>query len=346
MIYFSCDYHYGAHPRILERLATYNTEANVGYSMDEHTAKAKALIKSKIGREDVDVHILVGGTQTSTTVIAAALKPYQGVLTADSGHINQHETGAIEATGHKVIGLPGVNGKLTAEQVHEFYLAHKNNSAYEHIVMPKMVYISNPTEVGSIYSKAELTALAKICKEDGLYLFMDGARLGYGLTSPENDLDLETIADCCDVFYIGGTKCGAMFGEAVIITNDVLKEDFRFMIKQHGGMLAKGWLLGIQYEALFEDNLYFDICKHANDQAMRIKKAFSDQGILFKVDSPTNQQFVMLTDEQAMKFADKYVVEDEERALHTSPRAVRFCTSWATKTEEVDMLIEDIKRWC
>lgn len=346
MIYLSCDYHHGVHPKILERLYQYNMEPNTGYSEDEHCAHAAQLIKDACEAPAADVHFLVGGTQTNTTIIASALRPYQGVLTAVSGHINNHETGAIEATGHKVIGLPSDDGKITAKRIHDYYLMHKNNGSYEHIVMPKMVYISNPTEIGSIYSKAELEAISHVCREDGLYLFMDGARLGYGLTSPENDLDLPMIAKYCDVFYIGGTKCGAMFGEAVVITNDDLKKDFRFMIKQNGGMLAKGWLLGIQFEVLFENNLYFDICKHAVDQAMRIRKAFVDKGIDFQVESPTNQQFVMLDDDVMKKFDEKYVTCDDEKFSGKVKRPVRFCTSWATKEEDIDVLIKDIDAWC
>lgn len=346
MIYLSCDYHYGAHPRIMEKMAAYNTEPNTGYSEDTHCARAAQLIKDACEDQSVAVHFLVGGTQTNTTIIAAALRPHQGVIAPVGGHINHHETGAIESTGHKVIALPSEDGKLTAKQVEEYVLAHKQNESYEHIVMPKMVYISNPTEFGSLYFKQDLEDLRKVCDKYGLYLFMDGARLGYGLMSPENDLDLPTITKCCDVFYIGGTKCGALFGEAVVISNPALKEDFRFILKQRGGMLAKGWLLGIQFETLFEDGLYFDICKHAIDQAMRIKKAFQDKGIEFEVDSPTNQQFVMLDADVIKKFDEKYVTCDDEKPTGKAVRSVRFCTSWATKTEEIDELVKDIEAWC
>lgn len=346
MIYLSCDYHHGAHPKIMERMNQCNMEPNTGYGEDPHCAHAAQMIKDLCQDQSVAVHFMVGGTQTNTTIIAAALRPHQGVVTAVSGHINNHESGAIESTGHKVIGLPSDDGKLSAAQIHEYYLAHKQNESYEHIVMPKMVYISNPTEFGSIYSKAELEEISRVCHEDGLYLFMDGARLGYGLMSPENDLDLPVITKCCDVFYIGGTKCGALFGEAVVITNPSLKEDFRFILKQRGGMLAKGWLLGIQFETLFEDGLYFEICKHAVDQAMRIKKAFESKGVAFQVDSPTNQQFAMLTADVIRKFDEKYATCDDEKPTGKAVRSVRFCTSWATDPAEVDELIKDIEAWC
>lgn len=344
MIHFNCDYHEGAHPAIMEKLMETNMEQTVGYGEDAHCARAKALIKKAVGDEAADVHFLVGGTQTNTTVIAAALRPYQGVVTAVSGHINCHETGAIESTGHKVIALPSNNGKLTAEQIHDYYIWHKTNESYEHIVMPKMVYISNPTEYGTLYTKAELEAISRVCREDGLYLFLDGARLGYGLMAAENDMTLSDIYRLCDVFYIGGTKCGALFGEAVVIRNDELKRDFRFILKQRGGMLAKGRLLGIQFETLFENNLYFEISKHAIDEAMRIKKVLKDKGVSFVIESPTNQQFPIFSDSLIKKIGEKYGYEEDQRIDETHS-AIRFCTSWATKTENVDALIRDLQAW-
>ena len=344
MVLFNCDYHEGAHPAIMERMIATNMEQTVGYGEDAHCANARALIKKAVGDDNADVHFLVGGTQTNTTIIAAARRPYHGVVTAVSGHINCHETGAIESTGHKVIGLPSENGKLSAAQIRDYYLWHKTNESYEHIVMPKMVYISNPTEYGTLYTKAELEAISKVCREGGLYLFLDGARLGYGLMSEENDLTLPDIHRLCDVFYIGGTKCGALFGEAVVIRNDDLKKDFRFMLKQRGGMLAKGRLLGIQFETLFENNLYFDICKHAITQAMRIKKVFEDKHIPFVIESPTNQQFPILEDSLIKKIGEKYGYEEDQRIDETHS-SIRFCTSWATKTENVDALIADLEAW-
>lgn len=344
MVLFNCDYHEGAHPAIMERMMATNMEQTVGYGEDGHCAHAKELIRRAVEDSGVDVHFLVGGTQTNTTVIAAALRPYQGVVTAVSGHINCHETGAIESTGHKVIGLPSNDGKLTAKQIHDYYVWHKTNESYEHIVMPKMVYISNPTEYGTLYTKAELEEISEVCREDGLYLFLDGARLGYGLMAEENDVTLPDINRLCDVFYIGGTKCGALFGEAVVIRNDELKKDFRFMLKQRGGMLAKGRLLGIQFETLFENNLYFDICKHAITQAMRIKKVFTDKNIPFVIESPTNQQFPILEDSLIKKIGEKYGYEEDQRIDETHS-SIRFCTSWATRTENVDVLIKDLESW-
>ena len=264
LIYFNCDYTEGCHPNILKRLCETNMMQTVGYGEDEICDLARAKIRKACGHEDVDVHFLVGGTQTNATVIAAILRPHQGALSADTGHINVHETGAVEATGHKVLPLPSTpDGKITAEQVENAYLAHVNDASFEHMVQPKLVYISLPTENGGLYSKAELTALHDVCTRCGLYLFIDGARLGYGLTAPENDVALADLCALSDVFYIGGTKVGALFGEAVVITNPALKTDFRYHIKQRGGMLAKGRLLGIQFDELFTDDLYFKISEKA-----------------------------------------------------------------------------------
>ena len=270
MILFSKDYSEGCHENILKALNQTNYVQTDGYGTDEYCEEAKSLIKEACSSPNADIHFLVGGTQTNFTVIASALKPYQGVISAVSGHINVHETGAVEATGHKVIPLPSDDGKITAQQVEECFLKHCNSDSAEHEVQPKMVYISNSTELGTIYTKSELTELSEVCGKYGLYLFLDGARLGYALTCKENDLDLQTIAKLCDVFYIGGTKVGALFGEAVVITNDNLKSDFRYMIKRGGGMLAKGRLLGIQFKELFTDNLYFEISKHAIEMAEKM----------------------------------------------------------------------------
>ena len=284
----------------------------------------------------------MGGTQTNLTVIAATLRPHQGVISADTGHINVHETGAVEATGHKVIALPSADGKLTAQQVLDCYHEHWNDATHEHIVQPGMVYISNPTEIGSIYHRSELQALAAACRECGLPLFMDGARLGYGLAAEDNDLDLPTITDCCDVFYIGGTKVGALFGEAVVIRNPAIAKDFRYSIKQRGGMLAKGRLLGIQFAALFEDGLYFDISRHAVKLAMKIREACESKGYSFVVPSTTNQQFPILPNALIEKLGEKWGYSfwgkiDEQHS------AVRFCTSWATDEAAVEQLCSDIR---
>ena len=276
MIYFNNDYSEGCHRKVLEALTQTNMVQTMGYGEDEYCAVAAAKIKALCGREDAAVHFLVGGTQTNLTVIDAALRPHQGALCPMGGHINVHETGAVEATGHKVLTVPSDDGKITAAQVRQVVKAHWEDSSFEHMVQPKLVYISNPTEYGTLYSLAELEALWAACKELGLYLFLDGARLGYGLMAEGYDVTLADIARLTDVFYIGGTKVGALFGEAVVITNDALKQDFRYLIKQHGGMLAKGRLLGVQFDALMTDNLYFDISKHADKLADQLRATFDE----------------------------------------------------------------------
>ena len=342
MVRFECDYAEGAHPQILKRLTETNFEQTKGYGEDEHCENARCIIRRLCENDAVDVHFLVGGTQTNTTVISSILRPHQGVVSAITGHINAHETGAIEATGHKVLALPTENGKLTAAQVQKTFDDHWNDANHEHIVQPGMVYISNPTEGGTIYSKSEIQALSNVCRKIDLPLFMDGARLGYGLAAEGNDLTLPDIAGMCDVFYIGGTKIGALFGEAVVISREALKKDFRYLIKRHGGMLAKGRLLGIQFETLLEDGLYFEISRHAVQMGMMIRDAFRSKGFSFLCDSPTNQQFPILTNEQIQFFSEKYAFElwtktDDNKA------AVRFCTSWATRKEDVQALIKDIE---
>lgn len=341
MIRFNSDYTEGAHPLILQRLTETNMEQTTGYGEDEYCQKAAELIRNVIKAPNAYVQFLVGGTQTNTTVIASALRPHQGVISAESGHINIHETGAIEATGHKVLSLPSLDGKLRAEQVENCIKAHLADESMEHTVQPKMVYISNPTEYGTIYMKQELEAISKVCKKYGLYLFLDGARLGYGLACRSNNLDLPSIASFCDVFYIGGTKVGALFGEAVVITNDTLKEDFRYNIKQRGGMLAKGRLLGLQFITLFEDNLYFQISAHAAMLADRIRETLDEMGIKFKIDSPTNQIFPILPDTllEELKKEFAYTYDARIDATHSS---IRFCTSWGTREEHVDALLKRI----
>lgn len=343
MIYFNCDYSEGAHPRIIEKLAETNMEQTIGYGMDEHCKHAAELIKEACASAEADVHFLVGGTQTNVTVIDAALRAHQGVICASSGHINVHETGAVEASGHKCITITSEDGKVYEPQVRELLENHFANGGDEHMVQPKMLYISNPTEWGTIYKKEELKALYKLCREYGAYLFLDGARLGYGLMCKENDMTLEDIARYTDVFYIGGTKVGALFGEAVVITNPNLKPDFRYAIKQHGGMLAKGRLLGVQFETLFTDGLYFEIAKHAMDLAERISKKLVACGVEFTVASPTNQIFVSLPKRAIEELSKDYKLEpmgkkDEEYDI------VRICTSWATKEENVEAFLADIER--
>ena len=343
MTQFQCDYNEGAHPLIIQRLCDTNMEQTVGYGEDQYCEEARALIRKACEREDVDVHLLVGGTQTNTTVISHTLRPYQGVLTAVSGHINVHETGAIEATGHKVLAIASEDGKLTASQIEEAMQAHLNEDGPEHMVQPGMVYISFPTEVGTVYNYAELEKISTICRKYSLPLFVDGARLGYGLCSPESDITLPQLAKLADVFYIGGTKVGALFGEAVVITNEALKRDFRYSIKRHGGMLAKGRLLGIQFATLFTDNLYFKIAQHAIDEAMRIKKALKSKGITFLMDSPTNQQFPIFNNVQLEVLTKEFLFSVWQR-IDEEHTAVRICTSWATKNENVDKLISAIEQ--
>ena len=342
MRFFECDYTEGACPEILNRLVETNYMQTPGYGEDEICDSARAKIRKACNAEHADVHFLVGGTQANFTVIASILRPYQGVVCAETGHINVHETGAVEATGHKVLALPSTTGKITAAQVKAYFDAHWADGSHEHIVQPGMVYISHPTENGTLYTKAELTELYQMCQQLELPLFLDGARLGYGLMSEASDMNLEDIAANTDVFYIGGTKVGALFGEAVVITNPALKKDFRYSIKQRGGMLAKGRLLGIQFDELFENELYFRVAKHADDLAMKLKAAFVEKGYPLFFDSYTNQQFPIIPDEDLDKLKDKYAwcLWSKVDGTHS---AVRFCTSWATKEEAVEELIADIK---
>lgn len=339
MIYsFNNDYSEGAHPQILKMLMETNLIQNSGYSMDTHTAHAKELIKQEIKRDDVDIHIIVGGTQTNTIAIKVALRPHQAVVCAETGHINVHETGAIEATGHKVLGHQTPDGKLTPAHIQKALDWHTD----EHMVQPKMVYISNATEVGTQYTKTELEALSAFCRQHGLYLFMDGARMGAALTSRSNDLTLADIARLTDIFYIGGTKNGALFGEALIITHPDLKPDFRYLIKQNGAMLAKGWLLGIQFEALFQDNLFYDMAEHSNQMADQLRKGIADCGYGFLWNSTTNQLFPIfpntIIDALAKDFLfSKQAVIDE----HTT--CVRLVTSWATTQDGVHAFLHALK---
>lgn len=338
MIQFQCDYNEGCHPVILQRLVETNLEQTVGYGMDEYCAKARTLIQEACQAPEAMVQFLVGGTQANATVISSLLRPYQGVLCADTAHVNVHETGAIEHSGHKVMALPSAKGLISASQVEAALKSHFEDGNAEHMVQPGMVYISYPTETGTLYSKEELKNISDICRNYHIPLYVDGARLGYGLTSPKCDISLPDLAQYADIFYIGGTKQGALFGEALVITNRRYQKDFRYNIKQNGGMLAKGRLLGLQFEALFSDNLYFDIAKHAVDEALRIKVALRDKGYSLFMDSFTNQQFPILTNQQYERLSHSFLFDywgrfDEEHVV------VRICTSWATRSENVDKLI-------
>lgn len=340
MFRFECDYATGAHPKVLEKLVATNLEECPGYGVDDHCGRARTMLKELCQAPDADIHFLVGGTQANTTVIAAALRPHQGVVCAHSGHIAVHESGAIESTGHKVLTVPSDDGKLTGRQIADFCQAHYDDPTAEHTVQPAMVYISHPTELGTVYTREELESIREACDRYGLTLFVDGARLVYGLAA--SDLTLPDLARLTDVFYLGGTKAGTLFGEAVVITQAALKRDFRYLIKQRGGMLAKGRLLGIQFEALLEDGLYLDIGRKAVEQALRLRQAFLDKGWPLLIQSPTNQQFPILPND-ALAALDQNYVSCFQCKVDKDHTAVRFCTGWSTQDEAIDALIRDIE---
>ena len=339
MILFNNDYAEGAHPKVMERLLQTNMEQTVGYGEDPYCEAAREKVRKACQAPDADVHFLVGGTQANMTVISAALRPHQGAVCVQTGHINVHETGAVEATGHKVLALEGTDGKIKASQVQEMWKEHWADGAHEHIVQPKLVYISHPTELGTLYTKQELTDLRAVCDACGMYLFLDGARLAYGLAAEGTDVTLADIAALTDVFYIGGTKSGALFGECVVIKRREIKEDFRYMIKQKGGMLAKGRLLGVQFDTFFEGNLYVEMGRHADRLAMKLKNGLKEKGYHFYIDSITNQQFVIVDNEKLQEIEKNFVVNYEKR-LDENHMVIRICTSWATKEENVDKLLD------
>ena len=340
MIRFESDYLEGALPQIMYRLMGTNFEQTAGYGCDQYCDAARELIKRECAAPDADVHFLVGGTQTNMTVITAALRPHQGVLAAQTAHIEAHETGAIEATGHKVITLESADGKINAAQVEDYVLRHRADESFEHIVQPAMVYISQPTETGTVYTLPELEELTGVCRKLGLLLFVDGARLACALAC-EGTPKLPDLARLCDVFYIGGTKHGALFGEAVVILNDALKKDFRYIIKQRGGMLAKGRLLGLQFDELFGDGTYYEVGKNEVRLAQRIAEAFKLKGIELYYDSPTNQVFPVLSDEQIKMLSENYSFSVQDKVAGGT--VTRFCTSWATTEAAADKLIKDIE---
>lgn len=338
MLPFANDYSRGAHPKVLQALVDSNLDAQPGYGQDDYTKRAAKKIQAVCHMPDAEVFFISGGTQTNQVVISNLLDDDEGVVAADSGHINFHEAGSIEYTGHKVLTLPGVQGKVTAENLQSYLDDWQADENHGQMVAPGMVYISFATEVGTLYSKQELAKLSQVCRTNGLPLFMDGARLGYALMSPENDLSLADIANYCDVFYIGGTKVGALAGEAVVFTKHNVPKRFTTKIKRQGAMLAKGRLLGVQFDALFTDNLYFKISQHAIDLAMKLKQALKDKGYQFFIDSPTNQQFVVVDNKQLAElkkqvdFSFWEIVDDD----HT---AIRLVTSWSTTEEELNQLI-------
>ncbi|WP_370837727.1 threonine aldolase family protein [Intestinibacter bartlettii] len=339
MLYFENDYSEGAHPKILEALTKTNYEGLSGYGSDEYCERAKEKIKKACGCNDAEVYFLVGGTQTNQIVIDTMLQPYEGVVAATTGHVNVHEAGAIEFTGHKVLTVPEHDGKMHAEELKDFIETFYDDEAHEHMVFPGMVYISHPTEYGTLYTKEELIKISDVCKQFEIPLFLDGARLGYGVMAKDTDIDIKTIAKYCDVFYIGGTKVGALCGEAVVFTKNNMPKHFTTRVKQHGALLAKGRLLGIQFDILFTDDLYFEIAKNAIDTAEVLKKGLADKGYKFYLDSPTNQQFIVLENDKLERLAKdvRYSFWEKYDDTHT---VIRFATSWATKMGDVEALID------
>ena len=337
MISFESDYNNGCHEAILRRLIETNDERATGYGLDEFCTAAKEKIRTACGKPDADVFFLVGGTQTNATVIDSMLHSYQGVLSVDTGHINVHESGAIEFGGHKVLALPSHDGKMDAGELREWLEAFYGDIAYEHMVFPGMVYITFATEMGTIYTRAELEEIYDVCKHYELPLFIDGARLGYGLMAEGCDVTLQQLASLCDVFYLGGTKCGALCGEAVVFPHHNAPAHFFTMVKQHGALMAKGRLLGIQFDTLMTDDLYFKIARHAVNQAMRLRDAFVSKGYKMYSNSPTNQQFVLLDSETIARLEKDFVFEQWFPV--GDMMNCRFVTSWATLPTDVDALI-------
>ena len=338
MLYFKSDYTEGAHPAILEALARTNLVSQPGYGDDCFTASAQEKIRRACGRPEADVYLLTGGTQTNLIVISSLLRRWEGVVCAETGHIAVHEAGAIEFSGHKVLPLPSHAGKLHAEDLAALVERFYADETHDHMVFPGMVYLSQPTELGTLYTRAELEAIAEVCRRYEMPLYLDGARLGYGLAAEGNELGLADIAALADVFYIGGTKVGALCGEAVVFPRGNMPPHFATMVKQQGAMLAKGRVLGVQFDALFTDGLYFEIGREAVALAMKLKKAFVQKGYPLFLDSPTNQQFVILTAEQEARLAREAAFERWE-PVGDGRYAERFVTSWATTEEQVDALI-------
>jgi threonine aldolase len=336
---FTCDYNEGAHPDILRRLLETNLQQEPGYGCDRFTQSAITKIRQAIACPNADVVFMVGGTQTNATVIDGLLPRYGAVIAVSTGHIAVHEAGAIEHTGHKVIPLTHHDGKMHADELRNYLVRFFADDTWQHMANPKMVYLSFPTEYGTIYSRRELEEIHAVCQEYGLLLFVDGARLGYGLSSPEADIDLPTLAHLCDVFYIGGTKVGALCGEAVVFPKGNAPQPLLTIVKQHGALLAKGRLLGIQFDTLFTDNLYFRISRHAIDMAMKLQQLFLDKQIPLFIQSPTNQQFPILTDDQRKRLDGKVLYEVWEK-LADGRTVTRFATSWATPIEHIRLLAE------
>lgn len=339
MYSFKNDYSEGAHPKILNALIESNFEQEDGYGEDRYTQKAAEMLKERLGKADINIHLLTGGTQTNLIAISAFLRPHEAAIAAVTGHINTHETGAIEATGHKIISVETADGKLTPAHLKSVLEAHTD----EHMVKPKLVYISNSSEIGTIYQKSELQRLKDFTQKNDLILFMDGARLGSALCSAENDLMLSDLPDLTDAFYIGGTKNGALIGEALVICRPSLQKDFRYYMKQKGALLAKGRILGIQFLELFKDNLFFDLAAHANKMAELLHNGISKAGYTFLTHSPSNQIFPILPNKLIAELQKNYSFLIWEK-VDSEHSAIRLVTSWATKEEKVFAFIEDVKK--
>ena len=339
MISFESDYTTGAYPKLLQRLTETNMEVLSGYGNDVYCESARKKIQKECACPEADVFFLAGGTQTNAVVISSMLREYEGVIAAKTGHVSLHEAGAVEITGHKVLELSQVDGKLEAPVIKQFLEQFYQDENHEHMVFPGMVYVSYPTEYGTLYTKKELTEISKVCNEYQIPLFLDGARLGYGLMSKEADLSLEDIARLCDVFYIGGTKVGALCGEAVVFTKNNMPKHFVNHVKRHGALMAKGRLLGVQFDALFTDGLYFEISKHAINMAEDMKAVFKEKGYRFYLESPTNQQFFIIENEKLKKLREKvrFGFWEKYDELHT---VVRFATSWSTTEDDLKSLKE------
>lgn len=337
---FESDYNNGCLPEILRRLSETNDEKSSGYGFDPYTERAKDRIRKACDMTEAEVHFLVGGTQTNATAIDSLLQGCEGVLSVDTGHINVHESGAVEAFGHKVLVLPGIaGGKMAASQINDYMRKFLADETYPHMVQPGMVYITLPTELGALYSRKELADIYTVCQQYGLRLYVDGARLGYGLMAESNDIDLQFLAHHCDVFYIGGTKVGALLGEALVYTNTRAPKYIFTIIKRHGALLAKGRVLGLQFDTLFTDDLYFRVSRHAIDMAQALRKVFAKHGLSLGIDSPTNQQFVILSKEQKQRLAEEIAFEIWE-PLPNDHLLCRFVTCWATTEADIVALDE------
>ncbi|MBQ7364721.1 MAG: aminotransferase class I/II-fold pyridoxal phosphate-dependent enzyme, partial [Clostridia bacterium] len=340
---FENDYCDGALPEVMEALLLTNNERTNVYSEDYHCEEARHIIQRLCQNERAAVHFLPGGTIANVTLLTSALMPYQGIVSSSVGHIHVHETGAVEARGHKILPIASTDGKITANKIRKLFDMHYADPNHEHTVQPGIVYITNPTEYGAIYQKDELCEISRVCRACGMYLYLDGARLGYALTAEHNDLTLADLARYCDAFTIGGTKHGALFGEALVITNDRLKANFRYCIKQSGALTAKGRLLGVQFTALLENDLYFRTSKESNRKATKIRDALKAKGYAFLLESETNQQFPIFPDRELALLSEKYAFSPITR-IDEHSSCVRICTNWSTSDADIDALIADIQK--